>query len=198
TRRSAAASRARGPGARAGARCTGRRRGTARRRAPRARRRARRAGGDREGAAVEVGERVRRKLFRLGAASEHNRAKPYDQAHLHGSPPTARTRVAHASAGADRDIHGALWSIPMPSRKAEQIVRVLRNEILSGQRTPGAKLPTYDALIEQYGVTRPTVARVLKALRNEGLITVNGTRGVFVAKRFPHHSRYFWVSSEQP
>ena len=45
---------------------------------------------------------------------------------------------------------------------------------------------------------RPTVARVLKALRNEGLITVNGTRGVFVAKRFPHHSRYFWVSSEQP
>src|SRR5438045_4146960 len=86
----------------------------------------------------------------------------------------------------------------MPSRKAEQIVRVLRNEILSGQRTPGAKLPTYDALIEQYGVTRPTVARVLKALRNEGLITVNGTRGVFVAKRFPHHSRYFWVSRKQP
>ena len=86
----------------------------------------------------------------------------------------------------------------MPSRKAEQIVQVLRNEILSGQRPPGAKLPTYDTLIEQFGVTRPTVARVLKALRTEGLITVDGTRGVFVAKTFPHHNRYLWVTSEQP
>jgi hypothetical protein len=53
-------------------------------------------------------------------------------------------------------------------------------------------------LIEQFGVTRPTVARVLKALRTEGLITVDGTRGVFVAKTFPHHNRYLWVTSEQP
>ena len=86
----------------------------------------------------------------------------------------------------------------MPSRKAEQIVQVLRQEILSGQRAPGSKLPTYDTLIEQFSVTRPTVARVLKALRGEGLITVEGTRGIFVAKTFPHHNRYLWVTSEQP
>ena len=86
----------------------------------------------------------------------------------------------------------------MPSRKAEQIVQVLRQEILSGQRAPGSKLPTYDTLIEQFSVTRPTVARVLKALRGEGLITVEGTRGIFVAKSFPHHNRYLWVTSEQP
>jgi DNA-binding transcriptional regulator YhcF (GntR family) len=86
----------------------------------------------------------------------------------------------------------------MPSRKADQIVQVLRGEILSGQRAPGSQLPTYDALIEQFSVTRPTVARVLKALRNEGLITVSGSRGVFVARTFPHHNRYLWVTSEQP
>lgn len=86
----------------------------------------------------------------------------------------------------------------MPPRKAEQIVQVLRNEILSGQRAPGAKLPTYDAFVEQFGVTRPTVARGLKLLRSEGLVTADGTRGVFVAKRLPHHSRYLWVTSEQP
>jgi hypothetical protein len=86
----------------------------------------------------------------------------------------------------------------MPSRKAHQIVQTLRDEILSGQRPPGAKLPTYDALIEQFAVTRPTVSRVLKALRSEGLITVDGKRGVFVAKIFPHHNRYLWVTSEQP
>jgi hypothetical protein len=86
----------------------------------------------------------------------------------------------------------------MPSRKAEKIVGVLRSEILSGQRRPGEKLPTYDALIEQFSVTRPTVARVLRALREEGLIEVNGKRGIFVASTFPHHRRYLWVTSEQP
>src|SRR5260370_17652245 len=86
----------------------------------------------------------------------------------------------------------------MPSRKAEKIVRTLRDEILSGLRAPGEKLPTYDALIEQFRITRPTVARVLRALRKEGLIEVNGTRGVFVAASFPHHRRYLWVTSEQP
>jgi hypothetical protein len=86
----------------------------------------------------------------------------------------------------------------MPSRKAEKIFRILRDEILSGRRAHGEKLPTYDALIEQFGVTRPTVARMLRELRKEGLIEVNGTRGMFVATTFPHHSRYLWVTSEQP
>jgi hypothetical protein len=86
----------------------------------------------------------------------------------------------------------------MPSRKADQIVQVLRSEILSGVRAPGAKLPTYDAFTEQFGVTRPTIARGVKALRSEGLVTVDGTRGVFVAKTLPHHSRYLWVTSERP
>jgi hypothetical protein len=86
----------------------------------------------------------------------------------------------------------------MPPRKSEQIVQLLRHEILSGQRAPGAKLPTYDDFVEQFGVTRPTVARGLKALRSEGLVTAEGTRGVFVAKTFPHHSRILWVTSERP
>jgi hypothetical protein len=86
----------------------------------------------------------------------------------------------------------------MPSRKAEQIARILREEILSGQRAHGEKLPTYDALIERFTITRPTVSRVLRSLRQEGLVEVNGTRGVFVAPSFPHHRRYLWVTSEQP
>jgi hypothetical protein len=86
----------------------------------------------------------------------------------------------------------------MPSRKAEKIVGVLRSEILSGQRAPGERLPTYDALIEQFAITRPTVARVLRELRKEGLIVVNGLRRIHVASSFPHHTRYLWVTSEQP
>jgi hypothetical protein len=86
----------------------------------------------------------------------------------------------------------------MPPRKSEQIIQVLRQEILSGRRAPGARLPTYDDFVEQFGVTRPTVARGLKALRSEGLVTAAGTRGVFVAKTFPHTSRTLWVTSERP
>ena len=52
--------------------------------------------------------------------------------------------------------------------------------------------------MEQFQVTRPTIARVLDSLREEGLVTVKGQRQVFVTERFPHNDRYFWVTSEQP
>ncbi|TKD11777.1 GntR family transcriptional regulator [Polyangium fumosum] len=86
----------------------------------------------------------------------------------------------------------------MPSRKVEAIARLLKEQILAGRYAPGSRLPTYDALMEQFGVTRPTVVRVLDTLRAEGLLTVKGQRKVFVTQRFPHHDRYVWVTSEQP
>ncbi len=86
----------------------------------------------------------------------------------------------------------------MSFRKSERIIRVLRAQILSGKRAPGSKLPTYDELMAEFEVTRPTVARALTALRSQGLVTVQGTRGVFVADDFPHHRRYLWVTSEYP
>ena len=86
----------------------------------------------------------------------------------------------------------------MSPRKADVIARTLREQILAGQWEPGARLPTYDALMEQFGVTRPTIARVLDTLRQEGLVTVKGQRQVFVTQQFPHHNRYLWVTSEQP
>src|SRR6266404_7002000 len=86
----------------------------------------------------------------------------------------------------------------MPPRKSKQFVGVLRGEILSGQRTPGAKLPTYSALGAQFGVARPTISRGVKAMVSEGLVTVDPRRGMFVAMKLPHHNRYLWVSSERP
>jgi hypothetical protein len=86
----------------------------------------------------------------------------------------------------------------MPSRKAEQIVKILREEILTGKREKGSRLPTYDALVEEFGVTRPTIARVVALLREEGLITDKGDRSLFVSDEFPHHNRYLWITSEEP
>jgi GntR family transcriptional regulator len=87
----------------------------------------------------------------------------------------------------------------MPLLKAKQIVGLLRGEILSGRRAPGEKLPTYDALQEHFEVTRPTIARVVHALRKEGLVEGGRkSRATMVAATFPHHRRYLWVTSEQP
>jgi len=86
----------------------------------------------------------------------------------------------------------------MSSRKAHAIAQALRDQILAGEWAPGSRLPTYDALMEQFQVTRPTIARALDTLREEGLVTVKGQRQVFVTQRFPHHDRYLWVTSEQP
>src|SRR5690349_11156804 len=41
----------------------------------------------------------------------------------------------------------------MSFRKSERIIQELRAQILSGQRKPGEKLPTYDELMEMFGVT---------------------------------------------
>lgn len=86
----------------------------------------------------------------------------------------------------------------MSFRKSERILRELRAQILSGERAPGSKLPTYDELMEQFEVTRPTIARAVTALRNQGLVVAQGTRGLYVARDFPHHRRYLWVTSEYP
>lgn len=86
----------------------------------------------------------------------------------------------------------------MPYRKAEHIAQLLRERILSGKLAAGAKLPSYDELSQQFGVSRPTVSRLLNTLRSEGLVTAKGARSVFVAERLPHHHRYYWVTSEQP
>lgn len=86
----------------------------------------------------------------------------------------------------------------MSYRKAERIAQQLRERILSGEMPPGAKLPSYDELREQFGISRPTVARLLDTLRQEGLVSERGGRAVYVAQRLPHHHRYFWVTSEHP
>ncbi len=86
----------------------------------------------------------------------------------------------------------------MSAHKVEGVVEVLRGEILSGGRAPGETLPTYDTLVERFKVSRPTVARVVRELRREGLVELNGSRRIVVASRFPHHTRYLWIASEEP
>lgn len=51
-----------------------------------------------------------------------------------------------------------------------QLTNILRNQILSGEWPPGAKLPTEDRLARKYGVSRITVRKAKEKIIEEGLI----------------------------
>jgi GntR family transcriptional regulator len=64
----------------------------------------------------------------------------------------------------------------MPSRPRHAVIaQALREQIRSGELTPGSPVPSEARLTSQFGVSRGTVRQALAALRAEGLIA--GGRG---------------------
>lgn len=68
-----------------------------------------------------------------------------------------------AAAGSDR--------VRVP-KMAELVARRLRRQIVSGELAAGAALPPETQLMEQFGVSRPTLREAFRVLEAEGLITV--------------------------
>lgn len=64
-----------------------------------------------------------------------------------------------------------------PSRR---IAHSLRSAIARGELSPGDKLPSERALAEQYGAARNTAREAIRLLAEEGLVTAQHGRGVFV------------------
>jgi GntR family transcriptional regulator len=62
-----------------------------------------------------------------------------------------------------------------------RIYRAIADEIASGRLQPGDRLPVERALCEQFGVSRATVRRALRALAEDGLLDSSLRRGSFVA-----------------
>lgn len=63
------------------------------------------------------------------------------------------------------------------------VVDALRQEIMSGARAVGEKLPTEDALCRRFGVSRHTVREALRHLRDEGLVASRQGAGTRVVRR---------------
>lgn len=66
-----------------------------------------------------------------------------------------------------------------------QIADRLRGEILAGELTAGAKLPTERELAERYGVRRETLRQALALLRSEGWLKTRQGSGNYVRERGP-------------
>ena len=69
-----------------------------------------------------------------------------------------------------------------PARNlTEEVVERIAASIRTGRLTPGARLPTEQALMTAMGVSRTVVREAVAALRADGLVTTRQGSGAFVA-----------------
>lgn len=64
-----------------------------------------------------------------------------------------------------------------------QLSDLLRGQVMSGEFTPGQRLPSEAQLGEQFGISRITIRQALGDLEREGLVTRVPGKGTFVAER---------------
>ncbi|MEV8635601.1 GntR family transcriptional regulator [Streptosporangium sp. NPDC051023] len=74
----------------------------------------------------------------------------------------------------------SLESVPP---KYAQLVQALQRRIESGDYPPGSLLPSENQLINEFGVSRPTVVAALRVLREQGWIESQQGKGRFVRGR---------------
>ncbi|GGR72622.1 DNA-binding FadR family transcriptional regulator [Nocardioides luteus] len=68
----------------------------------------------------------------------------------------------------------------MSSGLADRVVSGIKDQILSGDLAPGAKLPSESDLVATYGVSRTVAREAITRLRAEGLVETFQGRGSFV------------------
>lgn len=61
-----------------------------------------------------------------------------------------------------------------------QIADLMRQRIARGQWNEGSKLPSLEALVDEFGVARVTVRQAVELLSREGLVSPQQGRGTFV------------------
>jgi DNA-binding LacI/PurR family transcriptional regulator len=66
--------------------------------------------------------------------------------------------------------------------KHRQVFEIMRSRIEAGDYHPGDRIPPEASLIQEFGVSRPTVARALQDLERRGLVTRRRGAGTFVAQ----------------
>ena len=70
----------------------------------------------------------------------------------------------------------------MIAAKHRQVFEIMRSRIESGDYQPGDRIPSEAVLIEEFGVSRPTVARALQDLERRGLVKRRRGAGTYVSQ----------------
>jgi len=91
----------------------------------------------------------------------------------------------------------------MPSRirsnnKHIRIAAMIRREIQRGSLPPGSQLPSYEEMLDRYGVARVTLAQAIAELKHEGVLRSEGRGGLFVTEKSIELNHYALVLSYTP
>lgn len=73
----------------------------------------------------------------------------------------------------------------------QTVVEVLRERIESGKLQPGDKLPTEQALVQEFGVSRTVIREAVAGLRADGLLEPRQGSGVYVCEPKPRDGLSF-------
>ncbi|MDP9608861.1 winged helix-turn-helix domain-containing protein [Streptomyces demainii] len=65
----------------------------------------------------------------------------------------------------------------------EQIATELRNEITTGKRKPGDKMPSVREIADRFSVSAGTASKALQLLSKWGVVHPDSTRGYFVSSQ---------------
>jgi DNA-binding LacI/PurR family transcriptional regulator/DNA-binding transcriptional regulator YhcF (GntR family) len=82
-----------------------------------------------------------------------------------------------------------------PADSQRNIVHELRAQIVSGDLSPGSRLPTRLEIERRFSAGATTVQRALELLQRDGFIESRGRQGTFVVENPPHLTRYAVVFS---
>lgn len=70
-----------------------------------------------------------------------------------------------------------------PEPLYQQLARVLRERIASGELQPRRPIPSTRQLVQEFGLARGTVVKAVDLLREAGLVETVPGRGTFVVER---------------
>ena len=79
------------------------------------------------------------------------------------------------------DSRSLLRPVPPPRNLTREIAERLAHEITAGKLSPGARLPTEQAMVAAMGVSRTVIREAVAALRADGLVVTRQGSGAFVA-----------------
>jgi hypothetical protein len=85
-----------------------------------------------------------------------------------------------------------------PGGRAGEITRALRGRIISGEYPCGSKMPTFDRMVGEFGLSRATVQLAIRQLRDEGFLKSVDRKGLFVADDPPHLCHFALIFPSAP
>ena len=73
--------------------------------------------------------------------------------------------------------------------KWAQVTQSIRDRIIRGEWPSGERIPTYEELEKQFGVSRVTMQQVIGTLKLDGFLASKERQGLFVSRNPPHRCR---------